>query len=194
MLRVFVAIDLPEYVYKKLAEQVVHFKQRIQPEVVRWVKQKGIHLTLKFLGDVNPDKIGKIVRLLDSLGPLYEPFEVEVRGFGCFPNLRRPRVLWVGVYESSGTLIDMHACLESGFESMGFKREVRPYHPHLTIGRVKRNVERSEVNHLSEILAMNEIGSLGQFQVKEIYLIRSDLKPTGAVYSKLAAIRLERNS
>lgn len=194
MLRIFVAIDIPEFVCRQLAEHIAYFKQRIPPEVIRWVNQRGIHLTLKFLGDVSPGKIGQIVKLLESVGPIYEPFEVEVRGFGCFPNPRRPRVLWVGVLEPSATLIDMHACLESGFESIGFKREVRPFHPHLTIGRVKRNVERSDINHLSETLAMSEIGSLGRFQVEEIYLIRSELKPTGAVYSKLAAIGLERSS
>ena len=194
MLRVFIAIDIPEYVCRQLAEQITHFKQQIPPEVIRWVNLKGIHLTLKFLGDVDPGKISQIVRLLESVVPLYAPFEVEVKGFGCFPNPRRPRVLWVGVNESSGTLIDMQRGLESGFESMGFKREVRPFHPHLTIGRVKRNVERSDINHLSESLAKSEIGSFGRFQVEEICLIRSDLKPTGAVYSKLAAIGLERSS
>jgi 2'-5' RNA ligase len=194
VLRIFVAIDTPEYICRQLAEQIAHLKQSIPPEVIRWVNQRGIHLTLKFLGDVSPGKIDQIVRLLESVGPLYKPFEVEVRGFGCFPNPRRPRVLWVGVYEPSGTLIDMHAYLESGFESMGFKRETRPFHPHLTIGRARRNVERSDINHLSEFLATSEIRSLGRFQVEEIYLIRSELKPTGAVYSKLAAIGLERSS
>jgi len=193
VLRVFVAIETPKATCLQLAAQVEQLKRRIPTGVVRWLGLEGIHLTLKFLGDVSPGKIDQIVTLLESIARQYEPFEVDVSDLGCFPNTHHPRVLWVGVQEPSGTLIDLQKRLEDGFESIGFKREGRSFHPHLTIGRVKRRAERSALQSLSTILVEKKLGNIGRFQVNEICLIRSDLKPTGAVYTKLAAIRLESN-
>lgn len=193
MLRVFVAIETPKAICLLLAAQVEQLKRRIPTGVVRWLGLEGIHLTLKFLGDVSPGKIDQIVSLLESIARQYEPFEVDISDLGCFPNTHRPRVLWVGVQEHSGTLVDLQKSLEDGFESIGFKREGRSFHPHLTIGRVKRRVERSALQSLSKIVEEKTLGNIGRFQVNEICLIRSDLQPSGAVYTKLATIRLESN-
>lgn len=190
MLRVFVAIETPEAIYLRLAAQVEQFKRRIPTGVVRWLGLEGIHLTLKFLGDVSPGKVDQIVILLERIARQYTPFEVDVGDLGCFPNTHRPRVLWIGVQDPSGTLNDLQKSLEDGFESIGFKREARSFHPHLTFGRVKRRAGRSAVQSLSKTLKGERIGNIGRFQVNEICLIRSDLKPTGAFYSKLAPIRL----
>jgi 2'-5' RNA ligase len=191
VLRVFVAIETPEAICLRLAAQVEQLKRRIPTGVVRWLGLEGIHLTLKFLGDVSPGKIDQIVMLLERIARHYKPFEVDVGDLGCFPNTHRPRVLWIGVQDRSGTLIDLQKSLEDGFESIGFKREARSFHPHLTFGRIKRRADRSAVQSLSKILEGERIGNIGCFQVNEIYLIRSDLKPTGAIYTKLATIRLE---
>ena len=191
MFRAFIAIEIPVEMRHQLMEQIKHLKQYIPSKTVRWVRLDGIHLTLKFLGDVPHDKLDQITVLLEEVGFRHAPFRIDIGQFGCFPNPRRPRVLWIGVEDASGVLTNLQADLESVLTPIGFKRETRPFHPHLTLGRVKRGAHKSAAHSLSSILEEVTIGDLGQVNVDEICLIRSDLKPTGAVYTKLATAKLE---
>ena len=191
VVRAFVAIEIPVKIRHQLVEQIAHLKQRIPSRTVRWVRLEGIHLTLKFLGDVALGKLDQITVLLEEVGLRHTPFRIDISQFGCFPNPRRPRVLWVGVEDKSGVLTNLQADLESGLSQIGFERETRPFHPHLTLGRVKRGAHHSDVRSLSTMLEEVKIGDLGQVNVDEICLIRSDLKPTGAVYTRLAMAKLK---
>lgn len=191
VVRAFVAIEIPVEMRHQLVEQITRLKQYTPSTTVRWVRLEGIHLTLKFLGDVSLDKLDQITVLLEEVGLRHTPFRIDIGQFGCFPSPRRPRVLWVGVEDSSGVLISLQADLDGVLSQIGFKRETRPFHPHLTLGRVKRGAHNSTVRSLSAILEEVTIGDLGQVNVDEICLIRSDLKPTGALYTRIAMAKLE---
>ena len=191
MVRAFVAIEIPVEMRHQLVEQITRLKQYIPSTTVRWVRLEGIHLTLKFLGDVSLGKLDQITMLLEEVGLRHTPFRIDIGQFGCFPKPRRPRVLWVGVEDTSGVLTSLQADLEGVLAQIGFKRETRPFHPHLTLGRVRRGIDNSAVRSLSTILEEVTIGDLGQVNVDEICFIRSDLKPTGAIYTRLATAKLE---
>jgi 2'-5' RNA ligase len=163
----------------------------IAPRTIRWVRPGGIHLTLKFLGDVNPADIQNVHQVILDTVPKFSPFSFSVGGLGCFPNARRPRVIWVGVQEESGEMAALHGELEQAFAALGFERENRRFHPHLTLGRIRRGVGQAERRAVGEALGRVDDSSLGDVNVNEICLFRSQLKPSGAVYTRLLAARLE---
>jgi 2'-5' RNA ligase len=190
VIRSFVAIEIPETVRLELMEDIAHLKHDVPARTVRWVRPEGIHLTLKFLGDVPFEKIDQISATLESVCLEYVSFSVNIGGFGCFPNFHRPRVLWIGIQDLSTQLAPLQADIEDQLFELGFERETRRFHPHLTLGRVKRVRNREEAQRLTSVLEDVKIGNIGQFHVNEISLMRSDLKPTGAVYTRLVAAKL----
>jgi 2'-5' RNA ligase len=193
-IRAFVAIHLPDSMRLVLGEEIATLQRRIPEDAVRWVRPNGIHLTLRFLGDVPPWEIEKAKSVVESVAKNHPPFTFEVGTLGCFPNRHRPRVIWVGVHEPSGLLAELHSDLENQFEHLGFEREDRPFHPHLTLGRTKRQAARSTTRALAEVLESVEIEVLGQVAADELRLYRSDLKPSGAVYTVLAAAAFGRKN
>jgi RNA 2',3'-cyclic 3'-phosphodiesterase len=154
---------------------------------VSWVRPEGIHLTLKFLGEVDPERIEGIASAAEECIRGIGPFFIGIRGCGGFPNPRNPRVIWIGVDDPAGLLKEIQAKVEKGMEEMGFAREGRAYTPHLTIGRLRSGKGKGEVAQALE--AMKEC-DLGTMEVREICLFRSQLKPTGAEYTKLKVIQL----
>jgi RNA 2',3'-cyclic 3'-phosphodiesterase len=154
---------------------------------VSWVRPEGIHLTLRFLGEVDPDRIEGIASKAEECVKGRGPFIIGIRGCGGFPNARHPRVIWIGVDDPSGELKGLQATVEKGMEEMGFTREERDYNPHLTIGRLRSGKSSTGVAQALE--AMKE-DNLGTMEVREICLFRSHLKPTGAEYTKLKVIPL----
>lgn len=174
----------------ELSKHIAHLKQDVPTRMVRWVRPEGIHLTLKFLGDVPTDTIDQISATLKRICIEHVPFKVMVGEFGCFPNFRRPRILWIGVQDLSARLSDLHGEIETGLSKLGFARETRRFHPHLTIGRVKSVRDHVESRRFATALEDVKIGDIGQLHVDDVSLMKSDLKPTGAVYSRLIAARL----
>lgn len=190
MIRSFVAIDLPDST-KEMLEQV---SERLQDQVphrtVRWSKISGIHLTLKFLGDVAQDDLPKIKSALSHVGQRHAPFVFTVGEVGCFPNLGRPRVVWVGIREETGALLSLQRDVEKSLKPLGFKPEGRAFHPHLTLGRTRRDAHSRDQRQLGEIIAGADIGKLDEVRVASFRLMRSDLRPDGAVYTSLAVFAL----
>jgi RNA 2',3'-cyclic 3'-phosphodiesterase len=177
--RSFIAIDLPEDVHAALEREQQTFR-RLAPEA-RWTRPEGIHLTLKFLGEVAEERVKAVSDALADLGA-FEKFPVEVRGFGFFPNARRPRVFWAGI-ESPPALGELAGRVEAAMEELGFAREQRDFHPHLTLARFK------EPRPQPELAACVEVQSgmgLGRFEAAEFFLYESKLSPHGAVYRKVA--------
>jgi 2'-5' RNA ligase len=190
VIRSFVAIEIPETVRLELSENIAHLKQDVPARTVRWVRPEGIHLTLKFLGDVPFERIDQISATLESICLEHMSFSINIGEFGCFPNFHRPRVLWIGVQDLSTQLAPLQADIEDQLSKLGFEREARRFHPHLTIGRVKNVRDRVEAQRLTAVLEDVKIGDIGQFHVNNVSLMRSDLKPTGAVYTRLVAAKL----
>jgi len=185
-IRTFIAIDIPESIRRRLDEQTALLRAHVPQDCVRWVRSSGIHLTLKFLGDIFPEQAADLGRSLDQVAATFSPFTLRISQLGTFPNPNRPRVIWVGVHEPSGSLAALQSDLELECERQGFVPERRSFHPHLTLGRVKRKISPSSIHELAGALVGREIGDLGQFSVDAVCLFRSELKPSGAAYTCLA--------
>lgn len=185
-LRLFIAVELAPELHQAIARLQEDLRHQLPPRAVRWTNPEGIHLTLKFLGDTAPDKVAEVIGGLVAAAAGYPPFQFQVAGFGCFPNPRQPRVLWVGVPEMPQALAGLQAATDLQMLRLGFPRENRPFQPHLTLGRVNDRISAAERAQLSGLLAQTQVGSLGIVPVTELTLFQSDLKPTGAVYTTLS--------
>lgn len=181
--RCFVAIDIPETVKAEIAGlqgDLRQFRARVS-----WARSEGLHLTLKFLGDVESGLIPDVVSALDAAVSSSKAFTVSAEGVGCFPNSRRPRVMWVGL-DGGDALRAVQEAVETALEPLGFERETRKFNPHLTLGRVKSAQGIDDV-----VRRMEQLGFIKrEFPATEIRLMQSDLQPTGAVYTVLHTILL----
>ena len=182
--RLFVAVPLPESVLEQLADVRYRLQGKVPPGTVRWVSSDGIHLTLKFLGDTPRDKIPTVKEALSVVGRNALPCTLVAQELGCFPNLRRPRVLWVGVTEPTGRLELLQKAIEEAMTSLGYKPERHSFTPHLTLGRVRRASGRDQ-RQIADAVRDTTVGELAEFSADGFELIRSDLKPGGAEYTTL---------
>jgi 2'-5' RNA ligase len=177
-MRAFIAIDLPEPLYVALAETQRAFRT-ICPDA-RWTRPEGIHLTLKFLGEISDAQTQQVAEALARIGK-FEPFPVEVKGLGFFPQARRPRVFWVGI-EAPPALGELARRIEDHMGKIGFAPEDRAFTPHLTLARFQ--VPRPQP--ALEAAAAAQAGvSLGKFEASEFFLFESKLSPQGAQYRKV---------
>jgi 2'-5' RNA ligase len=189
-IRTFIAIELDESIKDGLTKLQERLKGKVPRGSARWVRPGGIHLTLKFLGDVPADQIGEITGALERSCQGFAPFSLSCGGLGCFPNLKRPRVVWVGIQEETGTLAQLKKAIEENVAPLGYPTEKRKFSPHLTLGRVQKRASSGDRRRLGELVGALEIGILGQMEVRSVNLIRSDLRPSGAVYTQLAEVEL----
>ncbi|MBN1466563.1 RNA 2',3'-cyclic phosphodiesterase [candidate division KSB1 bacterium] len=179
-IRTFICIALPDAVTDYLAALQDKLKRF---GGVRWVAPENIHLTLKFLGDVAPDKIDAITSSLRTACADIVPFTLSLTGTGAFPNFHRPRVFWVGVEEEGGMLLRLYHRVE---EELGrqFAEQERPFSPHLTLGRSKFDHGLQEV---SAALQQEKCPPLN-FVARELIAMQSELLPQGALYTPLAIV------
>jgi RNA 2',3'-cyclic 3'-phosphodiesterase len=180
MIRSFIAIDLPQETREKLAAIQEQLKQ--SRAGVRWVKPSSIHLTLKFLGDILTGQVDDIAAAAAQLLREAPPLTLCAAGLGTFPGPRKPRVIWVGLRGEVERLANIQSGLEKALEPLGFAREGRGFSPHLTIGRVK---DRHRLQPLIDAMSTLELPEFNSFDADEIILYKSDLRPTGAIYTKL---------
>jgi 2'-5' RNA ligase len=184
VIRAFIAIDLNSDVRQGLGKVMDQLRQQLEVAPVRWVPPENIHLTLKFLGDVSLANLEMLKKIMQSEASSYHPFDLSVGGLGAFPNSRNPRVVWVGV-EAPPELGALQRSIEAAMERLGYGREERPFSAHLTLGRVSRNANSHDAHVIGEAIESTKVGFLGMVQVLEVHLFRSDLKPSGAVYSRI---------
>jgi RNA 2',3'-cyclic 3'-phosphodiesterase len=180
-MRAFIAIELPENIHQTLAREQARFR-RACPDA-RWTRPEGLHLTLKFLGEIAESKTGEVIHSLEGMEG-FRPFSLEVRGFGFFPNARRPRIFWAGVTPTP-PLSHLAEGVESAMQSLGFPLETRTFSPHLTLGRFKSLRPQPK---LEALLRGSEAAAFGTFEVREFYLWESRLSPGGSEYRKVAEI------
>jgi 2'-5' RNA ligase len=182
--RTFICIDIPESVKQRIGA----LQQSLKKIDARasWVKPGNIHLTLKFLGDVERSRLDRVRDAVERATGSTSPFQVEVGGAGCFPSPRSPRVLWVGLTGMPEPLTRLHKSIEDALAREGFPREAKRYSPHLTIARPRAPQEASK---LAEALI-----SAGfepeSFEAREVIVMRSDLHPQGSIYTPQVVIRL----
>jgi 2'-5' RNA ligase len=191
--RLFIAIELPDELSLKLRDIQDRLKKQPVSRAVRWVDPRGIHLTLKFLGDVPVAQRDPLQRVLERAVEVHAPFGLTAQEFGCFPNHKRPRVLWVGITGEIAALQGVRAEIESTVSPLGFPTEDRPFSPHLTLGRVRQEASREEAARAGAMLAELPATPLYDWQVNQVSLIRSELKPSGAVYTPIFHVALGGN-
>ena len=178
--RSFIAIEIPASLRARMDEILRTLKQTEGD--VKWVRPEGIHLTLKFLGPVSEETLEKVAQAVQPVVAARDAFDLQVQGLGCFPSSRNPRVVWVGIEQGKGEAAALQKLIEEKTADLGFPPESRPFSPHLTLGRVRS--PRGRVS-LAEAIEKNKGFEVGVFRPSEVFLFRSDLKPSGAVYTKL---------
>ncbi|MEW6599834.1 MAG: RNA 2',3'-cyclic phosphodiesterase [Nitrospirota bacterium] len=187
-MRSFIAIELPD----TLKSALLSLQQELKKcgADVRWVRPDGIHLTLKFLGDIEDRLVERIVESLKGTCGKFRAFNCEVRGVGVFPGTRNPRVLWAGISDHD-TLALLQVDIDSAMSSLGFERESRKFTAHLTLGRFRSSEGKAALLDRMENYKEQQLGLI---DVNHISLMKSDLGPAGAKYTKIAEISLEKQN
>jgi 2'-5' RNA ligase len=185
LIRSFLAIELPRPILGKIEEAQENLKSTHAD--VRWVSPEKIHLTLKFFGYIEESRIEPIFKSIEEPVRDTLPFTVKVRGIGGFPTLRNPRVVWMGLEDGKESLLSFQKELEERLQKIGFEPEDRPFQPHLTLGRMKSSRGKEELVKGMEKYREEEFGV---FQVERVALFKSDLRPTGPIYTLLKIMRL----
>jgi RNA 2',3'-cyclic 3'-phosphodiesterase len=185
-IRTFVAIELTPQLQRALAETQTRFKEDRSGRSVRWVAPENIHITLKFLGDVDQARLSEVQQGVVSVCATTLPFTLTVGGAGAFPNTRRPNVVWVGTHGQVDRVARLAQQLDDACAELGFSREERPFTPHLTLGRVKREASPTDRQLLGAFIDKSQVGELGELRVAHVNVMKSELKPGGSVYTRLA--------
>jgi len=191
LLRTFIAIDIPPAIQKSIQLQTNNLRKTIGDSTVRWVPVHNIHLTLKFLGDVSPADVETLTQILRTQADSHPAFNLQFNGLGFFPSSKRIHVLLIRI-QASAELEALQREVESACGRFGFRAESRPFNPHLTIGRLRRGVPSSDQTKIHKTLNEIKIDSLGTARVDSIHLYKSELKTTGAVYTKLFSASLQK--
>lgn len=190
VLRTFIAVELNDEVRHQVDAVQARMRAVVPPGSVRWVAVANMHVTLKFLGDTRPDQLHRIVEVLKAVGQTQEPFAVTVAGRGCFPNFRRPNVVWAGLHDRGERLAHLADAIEQAVAPLGWPPEDRGFRPHLTLGRVNQRVDSRQRSELGRAIEALEVGTLGTIEVHRFHFIQSDLRPDGPQYTTLARIPL----
>ena len=188
-LRCFIAVELPEEIKAGLSRLQAKLKSGNEFPV-KWVDPYSIHLTLKFLGDVNADMTSPITEAMAEAAPGVAPFRLEIKGLGVFPNLRRVQVIWVGISGEVDKLLQLQKGIESSLARLGFAPEARAFTPHLTLARVRDQASADERQKLGELIAGTKFELAYPFPVEAINLMRSQLSREGAIYSRISSVKL----
>ncbi len=189
--RSFIAIELPDELKLGLAQLEAQLKMRRQPWV-KWVDPYSIHLTLKFLGSINVDRISEITKAMEEAVQGIPPFHLEVKDLGVFPSLRRVQVAWVGVSGEVDKLSQLQQYLESNLACLGFVPESRPFTPHLTLARLRNQASLDEQQSFGQLIANTRFEAAYTVEVDAISLIKSQLTREGAIYSRISSVALKK--
>jgi 2'-5' RNA ligase len=183
--RVFAALELPPENQQRLGEVLADLQAAAPPGAVRWVRPETIHLTVKFYGDVDDGKRPAVEAALAEAAARAQPMRLSMAGLGVFPHPRRPQVVWAGVAGDLAELLELQREVEVRSAALGFAPESRAYSPHLTLGRVNGGLRPEAQLRLLGRLEARRAEVFGPLAVEALSLMRSDLQPTGAVYTRL---------
>ncbi len=184
-IRSFIAIELSPALRQHI-EKIQNELKRATADV-RWVRSEGIHLTLKFLGAIDEERVDAIGDTVEGCLADKTIFTLTVGSLGAFPNREHPKVIWLGIEDERGVLQKVQQTIDRRLTTLGFTAEKRTFSPHLTLGRIKSPKGKRTVSQ--RLATMGEC-ACGTFDVKEIFLFKSDLTPSGAVYTKLKSFAL----
>lgn len=188
-MRTFIAIELPQEIKDSLSKIQEQLKQ--SGADVKWVLPQNIHLTLKFLGEIDDIKLSKISEILEGTAKDKNPFQVRISSLGAFPKLNFPRVIWIGIDKGDAETREIAGRLEEKIAKIGIPREDRPFSSHITIGRTRSTLNRDKLVGDLGTLASNFGGNNLEFLVTKITLFKSTLTPKGPVYEILKEANLK---
>jgi len=187
--RAFIAINLPPGIIAELEKLQKTLRAQCPSGSVRWSGPHQMHLTLRFLGEIEVRSVAEVETAMRHACQGIAPFSLTAQHLGCFPNRRHPSVIWAGISGDTERLQDLQTRLEQATASIGKPVEKRPFHPHLTLGRVK-TTHHGEAREIGRIVEATAVAALGQWTVREVHLMRSELFPKGAIYTSLSSIQL----
>ena len=188
-IRSFIAIELSEEAKEGLARLRKNL-ERDEHKFVKWVDPGGIHLTLKFLGNIPFKQVAEITKAIEKAAQGISPFHLEISGLGAFPNLKQVRVFWVGVGGEMDKLSRLQQNVDSALAALRFAKEERPFVPHLTLARIREGASPSEKRIFGELVGSTTFEDKYHIEVEAIRLMRSQLTPAGAIYTSLSVIGL----
>ncbi|MDT4966733.1 MAG: 2,3-cyclic 3-phosphodiesterase [Acidobacteriota bacterium] len=182
LVRVFCAIELPAALNSAVVDHISRLRLDVPDTRASWEKGDKLHVTLKFFGEISQDKVAVVTDAAAAASLNISPLQLSLNGAGAFHSRGMPKVLWLGIEDKSGELERLHSRLESACEDMGIKREERPFHPHLTIARIRSSAGAKELASAHRALGFEAQG----FQASELCVMRSELAPEGSLYSEIS--------
>jgi 2'-5' RNA ligase len=184
--RTFIAVDVGSKIRDRLTALQEEFAAKTAD--VKWVEEANLHVTLQFLGEVDDRDLIAVCRAVQKTATLHEAFVLRVAGVGCFPNLRRPRIVWAGLSHGATELAAIHEALVEPLEAIRcYRREERAYHPHVTLGRTKSDAPSEQ---LAKALTEHESWTGGETTIRELLVMSSELSRQGPTYTVLARGKL----
>jgi 2'-5' RNA ligase len=188
-IRLFVAVFPPAEVVRQVTEAARGLASGLSPKAVAWTRPEQIHVTLNFLGNVERAKVEAVARAVESACRRGEPHLLRARGLGCFPSPARPRIIWAGLGGAVAALDALKQSLDEDLAQIGHVAETRPFHPHLSIGRVKL-LNAGDRRHLAATLPSWRETDFGPWTVERVELMQSVLSPQGAEYARVQSYPL----
>ena len=193
LLRAFIAIELPDQLQNTLEKQTARLRQTLGNDLIRWIPTKNIHLTLKFIGDIAASHVDFLKQLLTQTADSHPQFTLQIGGIGSFPNSKRPRVLWAGIH-APAELTSLQKSIEAGTTRLGYEKEEKTFSPHLTLGRVRQNLNETTLQKTRITLGTIQLGNIDSTRVDSIHLYKSELHTSGSVYTKLFSAPLNNKT
>jgi len=184
LLRAFIAFEIPPATRAKMEAEIAPLRQTLGQKIIRWTAPENIHLTLKFLGGVSSSHLSFLKQMIKQAAQDCPVFEVQIGGLGCYPNLRAPRVIWMGV-RAPAALSALQKSVETGAARLGYEAETRPFSPHFTLGRLRPNAEAAELPKIRAALSAIQLGEVAIVKLNALHLFQSELTPNGSIYTKL---------
>ena len=184
--RIFLALDISDQARTACNAHIDSIRRSFPDVRVGWERAEKLHITLKFLGNTTPEALISLQERISDVGSHFHSFQLRLSQPGVFPSKSRPRILWIGVEDRSGAIDPLHKELERIAEELGFERELKRFHPHITIGRVREPANASALAVAHQERKIERV----QFEVAEIVIYESKLQPAGSIYSVVARIAL----
>ena len=188
-IRCFIAIELPDEAKEGLA-RLKRELERTEHKFVKWVNPRGVHLTLKFLGNIHSKQVTEVTEAMRTAVQGISRFHLEISDVGAFPNLKQARVLWVGIGGAVDKLSRLQQNIESALTALGFAKEERSFVPHLTLARIKQGASPMERRGFGELVGTTIFEDKYHVEVEAVSLMRSQLTPAGAIYTRLTTVAL----
>lgn len=185
--RVFCAIDLPQSARLSLIEHIGVLRRLVSHVRASWSRETNLHLTLKFVGEIHRNDVAEFSNAVSRAVKGVAPFSVVLEGAGVFPKRRDPRVLWLGITDPEGKLADLHSRIEAECFAAGFPKEERPFHPHLTLARLRTRDNAGALAQAHEQLTFES----RSIEVAELLVIRSELSSAGSKYTVVSRHALQ---